>query len=162
METFGSGRGRRRGGKHGSHAPPSVRPPSASLRLATSPGRPFLWSGLRESGWTLPCPGPLDCITPTCAVLLSPRLVPMQGRGPHSSLFYRDFVCPHPVCHTFRFGEWGQQETLDGNGFRYPKAKVVFLLCRFSSGTRGCKCNHIFKGWLLLLVLSQHRGPIYI
>jgi hypothetical protein len=124
------------------------------------PSLPLVWT---PGVWMDPAlPRPPRLHHSTCAVLLSPRLVPMQGRSPHSSLFYRDFVCPHPVCHTFRFGEWGQQETLDGNGFRYPKAKVVFQLCRFSSGTRGCKCNHIFKGWLLLLVLSQHRGPICI
>lgn len=57
METFGSGSGsgsgRRRGKKHGSHTPPSVRPPNEpALCALPPPRRPFLWSG------------PLGCITP--------------------------------------------------------------------------------------------------
>lgn len=61
METFGSGRGRRRGEKHGSHAPPSVRPPSK----AALPAVPS--SGLEYSG-------PLDCITPLASFLYPPIL----------------------------------------------------------------------------------------
>ena len=85
METFGSGTGRRRGEKHGSHAPPSVRPPSkgCSLRLATSPASlPLVW--------------PPRLHHSTCAVLLFLNVVP---RSPHSSLFYCKFVCPHLVWH---------------------------------------------------------------
>lgn len=80
----------------------------AALCALPPPGRPFLWTGL----WTLPP----QLHHSTCAVLLFPRLVP---RSPHSSLFYRDFVCPHGHIQraTFCFGEWGQPETLDSNGF---------------------------------------------
>jgi len=107
LETFGSGRGRRRGEKHGSHAPPSVRPPSkAAPAPCHLPARPFLWLYFRS-------------------------FIPILFQAAHRSLFYCKFLYPHGHirCATFCHGKWGQQETLDSEGFA-PEGKVVFPSCR--------------------------------
>lgn len=90
METFGSGRGRRRGEKHGSHAPPSVRPltQSCSLRPATSPASPP----------SLPLVfGPLDCITPLALFFYSPPC----SKEPPPAFYFIAIWYAHIWCATF-------------------------------------------------------------
>ena len=109
LETFGSGGGRRRGEKHmaPTRLPRCVRRAKLLLRLATSPRVP-------SSG----------CIS----VLLSPSC----SKQPPQIFILLQISIPtwlHSVCATFCHGKWGQQETLDSEGFA-PEGKVVFPSCR--------------------------------
>ena len=86
--------------------PRCVRRAKLLLRLATSPRVPS--SGLDSA--------PLRLHHSTCAVLLCSSC---SKQPPHG----------HIRCATFCHGKWGQQETLDSEGFA-PEGRVVFPSCR--------------------------------
>jgi hypothetical protein len=125
METFGSGSGRRRrrGKKHGSHTPPSVRPPSEpALCALPPPRRPFLWSG------------PLGCITPL-ALFFYPSSCTKET--PQLSIVYQ--ICMSTSnAPLFAMASGGREKNEQSSKEKMPMVLLPRWLCCYMviSGTR--------------------------
>ena len=124
LETFGSGRGRRRGEKHGSHAPPSVRPPSkAAPAPCHLPARPFLWLYFRS-------------------------FIPILFQAAPTDLYFIANFYTHMttfgVCHFLPRQVGAAGNTRQQRWFRSRRQRLYFRLagatCRLIPGTKRCNC----------------------
>ena len=124
LETFGSGRGRRRGEKHGSHAPPSVRPPSkAAPAPCHLPARPFLWLYFRS-------------------------FIPILFQAAPTDLYFIANFYTHMttfgVCHFLPRQVGAAGNIRQQRWFRSRRQRLYFRLagatCRLITGTKRCNC----------------------